>query len=295
MAAVLANYSAEITLMMQGQLLLTFNKQMLVKKIIDDSFVNWGAVENLTEDVDERISQPSENAIINDQGIIESGKPGIQLDRQVFKEQLVAKLFQNQFDQQLDVPINRVYPKVDSELLSTISANKIGYYITYFNSRNKERSVNIEIATEAINNHVIFPGETFSFNEVVGERTMEKGYKRAPIIVKGELTEGVGGGICQVSSTLFNAVDRAGVHIIKRYSHSKQVKYVPPGRDATVSWYGPDFTFQNRYHHPLLIQAKARNGAVVIQIFSSEEIEVKHKQTPDASKQLPDEMKREPS
>src|SRR5699024_8549970 len=102
--------------------------------------------------------------------------------------------------------------------------------------------------------------ETFSFNNVVGKRTKEKGYKKAPVIVKGELAEDIGGGICQVSSTLFNAVNLQGIEIVERYSHSREVPYVPPGKDATVSWWGPDFVFKNRYSHPVLIRAIVEKG-----------------------------------
>ena len=128
------------------------------------------------------------------------------------------------------------------------------------------------LAAEAINNTVVFPGETFSFNQTVGKRTKEKGYLPAPIIVRGELSEGIGGGICQVSSTLFNAVDQAGVHILERYSHSRSVPYVKPGRDATVSWYGPDFSFRNELNQPILIRAKVIEGSVVIHVYSSEDM-----------------------
>src|SRR5699024_7644450 len=106
-----------------------------------------------------------------------------------------------------------------------------GSYVTYFKETNKERSHNIRLSTEAINNHVVFPNDEFSFNEVVGERTKEKGYMKAPVIVKGELSEDIGGGICQVSSTLFNAVDLKGIQTVERYSHSRSVPYVPQGQD----------------------------------------------------------------
>ncbi|WP_235715677.1 VanW family protein [Alkalihalobacillus hemicellulosilyticus] len=125
-----------------------------------------------------------------------------------------------------------------------------------------------------MNNYVVFPGETFSFNHVVGKRTIERGYLPAPIIIRGELSEGVGGGICQVSSTLYNAVDYAHMKIIERYSHSKRVPYVPPGRDATVSWYGPDFTFQNNYNQPILIRSFIYGGQLTISLFSSDDINV---------------------
>ena len=86
----------------------------------------------------------------------------------------------------MEIPILKVYPKVDSELLSDIRSMRIGRYVTSFNPQNKKRSNNIQLATKAINNHVVFPGETFSFNKVVGKRTVAKGYLRAPVIVKGE-------------------------------------------------------------------------------------------------------------
>ena len=110
----------------------------------------------------------------------------------------------------LEIPMMVVYPKVDSELLANIRGIRIGRYITSFNPRNMKRSINIQLAVAAINNHVIFPGETFSFNRVVGKRTALKGYLKAKVIIRGEYAEDIGGGICQVSSTLFNAVDSAG-------------------------------------------------------------------------------------
>ncbi|MNG07089.1 VanW like protein [compost metagenome] len=118
---------------------------------------------------------------------------------------------------------------------------------------------------------------------------------RAPVIVKGEVSEGIGGGICQISSTLFNAADRAGLQIVQRYSHSRNVPYVPPGRDATVSWYGPDFVFKNRYSQPILIRAFVYGGQVSISIFSSEAVDHEPRQVPSASKKLPEEIRMEQS
>jgi vancomycin resistance protein YoaR len=150
--------------------------------------------------------------------------------------------------------------------------------------------MNIELAANALDSHVVFPNETFSFNKVVGNRTLKKGYLRAPIIVRGELSEGIGGGICQVSSTLFNAVDRAGLQIVERYSHSKRVPYVPAGRDATVSWYGPDFQFQNKYNQPILIRAKRYGGSMIVKLYSSDMIDMKKRRVPNAPTSLPDEI-----
>ncbi len=184
-----------------------------------------------------------------------------------------------------------MYPHVDSELLANIKTKQIAQYVTYYNHNRKQRSHNIFLASEAINNHVVFPGETFSFNQVVGERTEEKGYLPAPEIVKGELIEGIGGGICQVSSTLYNAVDKIGVQMIERYSHSKHVPYVPKGRDATVSWYGPDFSFKNTLNQPLLIRSKTKEGKMIVEVYSSDILEYKIKSVPKASEDyLQDEL-----
>lgn len=190
----------------------------------------------------------------------------------------------------MDVPEMNIYPKVDTEVLAHIKTQQIGQYVTYFNSNNKSRTTNIELAAKALDSHVVFPNETFSFNKVVGRRTTAKGYKSAPIIVRGELSEGVGGGICQVSSTLFNAVDRAGLRIVQRYSHSKRVPYVPSGRDATVSWYGPDFQFQNKYNQPILIRAKRYGGSLVIKLYSSEILDEKTRKVPNAPTNIPEEI-----
>ncbi|PQP88859.1 hypothetical protein CPT76_11510 [Paenibacillus sp. AR247] len=191
----------------------------------------------------------------------------------------------------IEVPTYPVYPKVDTELLASLRSKQIGYYITYYNAGNRDRSHNIALAAEAIDGTVIFPGERFSFNRVVGIRTTGRGYRRAAVIVRGELSEGVGGGICQVSSTLFNAADRAGLKIVQRYSHSRHVPYVPSGRDATVSWGGPDFVFENAYNQPVLLRAFAGSGSMAVSILSSDVIEYFPKKVPSISHQLPEEVR----
>lgn len=230
--------------------------------------------EQLLKQIEQQVEKKAKNATLNDSGHIIPEKVGYKLNRHAFTEAFFQYYFHNRLTT-LEVPKMMVYPKVDSKLLSIIRTKRLGQYITYFNSRNKARSKNIELAVAAINNQVVFPGEVFSFNKVVGKRTVKKGYMKAPEIVKGELIEGIGGGICQVSSTLFNAVDRSGVTMIERYSHSKHVPYVPPGRDATVSWYGPDFSFKNEYNQPILIRAKVVGGMVIVFVYSSEDINYK--------------------
>ncbi|WKB36947.1 VanW family protein [Terrilactibacillus sp. S3-3] len=232
------------------------------------------------------VVSPAVNAKINASGGITPGRSGHRLYRRMFKDQFYASFYSGG-TQPVHVPLIAVQPKVDSELLGQIRVQAIGRYATFFNPGNKSRANNITLALKAINNHVVFPGEIFSFNHVVGRRTKAKGYRTAKVIVRGEYSEGIGGGICQVSSTLFNAADRAGLHIVQRFSHSKHVSYVPPGRDATVSWYGPDFQFQNNYHQPILIRAHSSGSHLSFTLYSSDVINFKPKHVPAPAKKLP--------
>lgn len=239
---------------------------------LDSLFIDQAKLAILLDQLDEKITKPSKNAKLNKQGEIVQEKPGVTLDRYKFAQSFQESFYYGE-PTSIEIPIKHTFARVDSELLAEIKEQEIGYYVTQFKESNEERSHNIDLATKAINNHVVFPGEKFSFNKVVGERTKEKGYERAPVIVKGELAEDIGGGICQVSSTLYNAVDLKGIQIVERYSHSRSVPYVPPGRDATVSWWGPDFSFKNMYNHPVLIRAKSSDGQMDIRILSSNAVE----------------------
>lgn len=258
----------ELTLTNHGENLTTVTRDQYVFPFQNSLFIEQDKFDLLFERIEKKVYQDPVDAKLDDQGEIIKEKNGATLDRQAFAKQF-SSFFYSGNPTKLEIPKKPVYPKVDSELLANIHDEKIGSYVTQFKSGNKERTNNIELATKAINNHVLFPGETFSFNKVVGKRTKAKGYKQAPVIVKGELAEDIGGGICQVSSTLYNAVDLRGIEMVERYSHSKSVPYVPSGRDATVSWYGPDFAFKNHFHRPILIRANAKNGNMNIHIYSS--------------------------
>jgi len=245
-------------------------------------------------ELDRKTYTEAVNARIGGSGQIVPGQNGHKLDRKAFLKRYYGYLY-GSGPASIEVPTYPVYPKVDTELLASLRAQQIGYYITYFNANNTDRSHNIALAAKAIDGTVVFPGETFSFNRVVGIRTTGKGYRRATVIVRGELSEGIGGGICQVSSTLFNAADRAGLNIVQRYSHSRHVPYVPPGRDATVSWGGPDFAFKNAYNQPVLIRSFASGGSVAVSIFSSDVIEYVPRKVPSMSNRLPEEINDTPT
>ncbi|TMU87669.1 hypothetical protein FGG79_06020 [Bacillus sp. BHET2] len=264
---------------------LYIERHSLEVPLMDEPLLNEKNYSEFVLELQEKVYTPPRNAYINENNIIVQEQAGFKLNGNKFRES-VYDFFFSKGDKHIAPPLLTLYPRVDSEILAQIKTQLIGQYVTYFNKYNEERTRNIILATEEINNAVVFPGEVFSFNGVVGKRTKERGYQKAPVIVKGELSEDIGGGICQVSSTLFNAVDQAGVVILERYHHSKRVPYVPSGRDATVSWYGPDFTFRNDYNQPILIRANIVGGQVIVSVYSSEFVNAQKRQIPSASHDL---------
>lgn len=176
-----------------------------------------------------------------------------------------------------EIPMVSVEPEVTSDDLRNVHLKLIGSYTTMFNPGNANRTTNIRLAANEIHNLVMLPGDKFSFNKVVGERTEARGYKTAHVIVKGEYTEGIGGGICQLSSTLYNSTDRAGLKMLRVIHHSANVDYVPKGRDATVSWGGPDFRFQNNLDAPILLRVFVNNGKLTVNVYTVPGAKVKNR------------------
>ena len=144
---------------------------------------------------------------------------------------------------------------------------KIIASVTTKTTSNELRNANVKLSAAAVNGTVLQPGEEFSFNTVVGQRTAEKGYKPAAAYNQGEVVEEVGGGVCQISSTLYNAVFRAGLTTTYRRAHTFAPSYVTPGTDATVSWPGPDYKFVNNSKHAIGILAWYSNQTATVQIY----------------------------
>lgn len=145
---------------------------------------------------------------------------------------------------------------------------KIGSFTTYFNISEKSRTKNLKLAAQAINNYQIKPGEIFSFNKTVGPRVPEKGYEKAIIFVNKKKVEDYGGGVCQVSTTLYNAVLDAGLPVLERHPHSLPVPYVPLGKDATVNYGTMDFKFKNGGEKNLLIKATVEKNKLTVELYS---------------------------
>lgn len=151
-----------------------------------------------------------------------------------------------------------------AELMNTFG--KISSFTTETTS-SANRNTNIRLSAEAINNTMLMPGETFSFNQATGQRTEEKGYKAAAAIAGGETFDEIGGGVCQTSTTLFNAVARANLKIVDRDPHAWPSTYVDKGEDATVNWPNLDFKFMNDTEWPIFIVAYYANRKVTVDIY----------------------------
>jgi vancomycin resistance protein YoaR len=123
---------------------------------------------------------------------------------------------------------------------------------------------------DALDGTLIAPGKTFSFNGTVGQRTAEKGYQEANAIVNGKLVPQLGGGICQVGTTIFNTVFESGLPVTTRRNHSFYISHYPKGRDATVSWGGPDFKFRNDTENWVLISVSYTNSSVTIALYGTD-------------------------
>lgn len=133
----------------------------------------------------------------------------------------------------------------------------------------ENRLSNIRLAISEIDGHILQPGQVFSFNGIVGRRTTTDGYKKAKILIKGKPADGIGGGICQLSSTLYNAVRLAGLVTLERHSHSKQVTYLPSGLDAAVSYGYYDYKFKNTKSYPIKIRAGIQGNYLYVNILKS--------------------------
>ena len=178
-----------------------------------------------------------------------------------------AKKLLEEDKEEYSIPLKiTIADKTVNDLGEDAFPNVLGTFTTRYDASNKNRSNNISLASEKIDGTVIMPGETFSYNQTVGKRTIDAGYKEAGAYAGGKVVQEVGGGICQVSSTLYNAVLYANLEIVDRSNHYFETSYVDPGRDATVSWGSVDFKFKNNRKYPIKIEAISKNGVTKMSI-----------------------------
>lgn len=171
------------------------------------------------------------------------------------------------------IPLKITKPKIATTDLKyeNFFPELLSKYTTRYDESNLNRSNNIKLASEKINGTILMPGEIFSYNKIVGARTIKAGYKEAAVYMGGKVVDGIGGGICQVSSTLYNAALEANLEIVSRKNHYFITSYVSASRDATVSYGTIDFKFKNSRNYPIKIECKSNNGICQIAIYGVKE------------------------
>lgn len=155
------------------------------------------------------------------------------------------------------------------ELEALLFRDVLAEYTTYAGSI-YDRNINLKLAAEAVNGTILFPGDVFSYNETLGERTEEKGYRYGTSYINGESVQDIGGGICQVSSTLYYCTIVADLKIVERECHAYASSYTPLSTDATVFWGGIDFKFENNTQYPIRIEASAEYGNVTVRLIGTD-------------------------
>lgn len=172
-----------------------------------------------------------------------------------------------------ETPTNKIYKGLSKDKDGSYPY-KLAEYSTWYNSGDKSRTANLKAAVSKIDNIAIPKNRVFSFNQTVGKRTVTAGYEQAKVISNGEFVDGLGGGVCQVSSTIFECILRANMDIVYRTNHTLAISYVPMGGDATVQWNSKDFQFKNTTGTDVRLSMKCENGKLICTVWGKEDVEV---------------------
>ncbi|MCC6483252.1 MAG: VanW family protein [Armatimonadetes bacterium] len=198
-----------------------------------------------------------------------SGRDGIEIDvPRTLKNAVSFAVTKPTEYVELPVALKTARPHITLEDLQPIDS-VLATYTTSYNPGKRSRTNNLRLAAKSINGSLLKPGDTFSYNDTVGPRVRETGYQDAIIFVKGKMEQGTGGGICQVSSTLYNSALLSGLKITQRSNHSMPVVYVPPGMDATVAYGSRDFKFRNSLGHTIYLQMAASGSRLTSTIYGA--------------------------
>ncbi|MGL5330467.1 MAG: VanW family protein [Peptostreptococcaceae bacterium] len=227
-------------------------------------------IDSSIESICEKLYVPPVSATIKMENgvIISSGEEyGKTIDKLELKKKIISRI-EGIYNKEVKISILNIEPKFKLEQLSKIDT-VLGTYETSFNPEIKNRVNNIEIASNATNNILLGKGEEFSFNSILIKSKKLRGMKEAPVIINGKMEKGLGGGICQVSSTIYNAALYAGMDITNIRNHSIPSAYVSKGRDATVSLGDVDFKFKNKFNTPILIYNEVYENKIVSTIYGS--------------------------
>ena len=215
----------------------------------------------------EKKPKNAEISIKNNKINIKNEVVGIKLNKYLFYNNLI-ELYKNNDVINLEIPVIKSEPNVTSKMLKKYT-HKRSEFSTSIASSSAGRKYNIRKALNIINGTKLSKNEKFSFNKCVGKRTVNEGYKQAKVILNGEFVEGVGGGVCQVSSTLYNAVLMSGLNVISSQKHSQRVGYVKAGFDAMVNYGTSDLVFENNTEGDIYILCKYTDTKITISIYGA--------------------------
>lgn len=195
---------------------------------------------------------------------------GVRFDAEKLKQDL------NTDTPEIIVPLIFTEPQITQQLLrDNLFKDPLATFTTYLTASNVPRTSNIRLAAGMINGIILAPGDVFSFNETVGQRTSSRGFQEAGAYVNGRLVPELGGGICQMSTTAYNAALFANLKIVERSNHSMTVAYVPLGQDAMVNWGTSDLKLENNRNYPIQILAEQKGGSVSVTIMGTKEDDYK--------------------
>ncbi len=231
-----------------------------------DSNLNMEMIDHIVETISHDIDKEAKSAEFH----FNNGNISItdEIVGKIVDREKLRQIIQNNIDTLdiVQIPVEDIIPKVTKSLLSRING-VIGEYSTSFKGSSQNRIENIRLSANSIRGKILMPGESMSFNETTGPRAKKFGYKEASVIIAGEYTPDVGGGVCQTSTTLYNALLLADVTILERSPHSIPAKYVKFGQDAAVAFGFLDLKFRNDFDYPIYFDSKIVGDRICFYVY----------------------------
>lgn len=236
------------------------------------SHYDMSALRQKLVDISREIDTEGKNAVIvYEKGVLKKEKEvlgkKLNIDRSL--REIDKKISKKDFSD-IELIVDETKPQITMADIEPINGVLSEFY-TNFNASQRNRRDNIKHAVDTIDDTLILPGETFSMNQALGPRTPENGYKKAPIILNNKMVEGTGGGVCQVTTTLYNCVLKAGLEVVERTPHSRTLGYISPGQDATIAGESVDFKFKNNQKNPVLLSTEVAGGTIYMKILGNKE------------------------
>lgn len=223
--------------------------------------------ESVMQQIYEDLSKEAKDATLdkeNNYAIVDS-QYGAKYD----EKEAIKKFNSASEGEKFEVDADVILPEITKEMLEkNLFKDVLGEYSTYVSGSSVRKS-NVKLAGDKCNGIILLPGEEFSYNDTVGKRTKEAGFGEAAAYLNGETVQEVGGGVCQTSSTLYNAIVLSNLEITERHNHTFISSYVPIGRDATVSWNGPDFKFKNNQKYPIKLDVSYSNSRLYVKVYGT--------------------------